>query len=397
MPSDEVALPPAATNLFGRIIRNPVPHGRPPRERECAEMLCALLQNTTALRDAVLDALAELVVESPDWPSLTLELSTEGAVTGGKRDDLRIEARDEDGRRVLLWSVEVKVAAGFHVSADLDDPDQDVHQLVHYDRWLCSQSDVQHRAGFVLGVRDMTSQLDGVREQLDLDWPCMTWWTLRGVVEDVLGQGDLPVVDAFLGEHFAGFVRQHLSGGEHMEDTDISFDDIALLRAIAVLGEGLNTKVDALVEPIGGILERQGLGVGEAKPQPKILGSHFRSVVWRYLVEGENNPYIMAGVVTERGVDLALWIECSRSSPHKAAVSSVCQEVLPELQALNKRWTIDPTSARWDLELRRPLRSILDAADQRMAVLGFAEAAIRDLVAVRLQERLAEALGRSAP
>lgn len=48
-----VELPVSSESLLGRIIRNPVPAGRPPRERECIEMLAGALSLAPRARDAL--------------------------------------------------------------------------------------------------------------------------------------------------------------------------------------------------------------------------------------------------------------------------------------------------------------------------------------------------------
>ena len=57
----ELGLPEVDDNLFQRIIRNPRIDASNPRERECTEMLCAVLLNTTVLRLHLLRWMADLI------------------------------------------------------------------------------------------------------------------------------------------------------------------------------------------------------------------------------------------------------------------------------------------------------------------------------------------------
>ena len=94
-----------------------------PRERECTEMLCAVLRNTSVLRLSLLRWMADLIgVKIKRFDDLQFSIETEGAI-GSKRDDLRIEGwleSDDDRTLSLLWTIEVKVGASFHESTPLD-------------------------------------------------------------------------------------------------------------------------------------------------------------------------------------------------------------------------------------------------------------------------------------
>src|SRR5687768_14948505 len=57
----ELGLPPKSTNLFQRLIRNPHAESDQAKERECAEMLCVVLQQAPKLRLHLLQAMAGLV------------------------------------------------------------------------------------------------------------------------------------------------------------------------------------------------------------------------------------------------------------------------------------------------------------------------------------------------
>src|SRR5690606_34210363 len=105
----DLELPPVSTNVFQRLIRNPHPDSSLAKERECAEMLCALFQNAPAVRIELLTWMAGRAdLPALDWEELSLSFETEQPI-GPKRDDLRITGWDGAYKQRLLWTVEVKV------------------------------------------------------------------------------------------------------------------------------------------------------------------------------------------------------------------------------------------------------------------------------------------------
>jgi hypothetical protein len=120
----------------------------------------------------------------PGWidaDGLRFGIQTEGAVPGGKRDDLRIEGVGEDDEPKLLISVEVKVGSGFHwgraVGDDGEIEEELAHQVVYYDAWLASQPH-QRRSGLVLAPTDRTERLPA---GLHSSWTCITWGELARI------------------------------------------------------------------------------------------------------------------------------------------------------------------------------------------------------------------------
>src|SRR4051794_39306963 len=108
VPTTAIDLPDAQQNLFGRIIRDPCRAARLPKERECTEMLAALLLNAPVTRGFILRFLAdEAQIELPELQHAEIMVSTEQSIRG-KRDDLRIEGWSEERgtqRRLFLWTV----------------------------------------------------------------------------------------------------------------------------------------------------------------------------------------------------------------------------------------------------------------------------------------------------
>ena len=200
----------------------------------------------------------------------------------GQRDDLRIEgfAPESDGdgpRRVVLWTVEVKVQAYFHASTDQtggppagnsDETDDDetpmVNQLVNYDAWLEGQV-ADHKAGFVLAIPDHAGDLP---EGLTQKWACTTWTRLGNTVRQALEGNALPESEAEWAKHLLGFIRTHLWSASEMADTQLTLDHVAFLRANWFLGAETERIVDDLVASLEPVLAESGLGLGQA-PTPE--------------------------------------------------------------------------------------------------------------------------------
>ena len=80
-------------------------------------MLCSALLDAPALRDGILRFLASLTDTPLPPEGLRWQIDTELPI-GGKRDDLRIEGftGEDPQSRLVLWTMEIKVGAGFHKS-----------------------------------------------------------------------------------------------------------------------------------------------------------------------------------------------------------------------------------------------------------------------------------------
>lgn len=351
-------------------------------------MLAAVVSLAPRVRDALVDWwLGDGVVWEGEEEELLLEIETEGAVPGGKRDDLRIEARGEDDEPRLLITVEVKVGAGFHrspavpVEGVLDDvlegEEELRHQILHYDRWLASEAHPIRR-GIVVAPTDRT---EGLPPGLRASWRCVTWGELGRRVADLVLAEELAPTERFLARHLLGFIQDHL-GDITVERDELAFDDVALLRAVARMGKDLARRVDRLVEPMADLFEEVGVGVGETKRQSNLLTGYMRSILWRHLYSGDTSLSVSAGIVTEGGVDAVVWVESSSKHPEKGKIQKVVQEHLPSLEAADPRWRIPEEgswSAWWDLEIRYPLEHLLASEDQVEALQVFVRSALEQV------------------
>ena len=389
--SPEVAadldLPPPKENLFQRLIRNPHPNSDTPKERECTEMLAAVLLNTSDLRTDLLSWMGSLVGLDEDyWASddYTLQIRTEQSI-GSKRDDLRIEAwRLQDDEEILevLWTVEVKVGASIHLSSyqDLEedseeDATEEVSQLINYDLWLQQQAarnPSAHVAGFVLALGDMGAHLP---PDLSSEWACITWTQIGQLLEELLRDDLLPEKDAFLGRHMVGFVRKHLWRDVEMSDPRIEFDDIALIKAFASIGMDCGRKVNDLVAPLESILREMIDGVDSVTHQKGLFRATGYSAVYASLPDSQQ-PYICAGI---NAATICVWIEVSPNNQSRPGCVAAVEAAFPSLAQRNGGWVVDTDDTYNLLSLSEPLHGILTVADQSAAIQKMVRKAFEDL------------------
>jgi len=327
--------------------------------------------------------LSKAALEPLDWSGLAIEVATEQAMEGGKRDDLRIEAVTEDrGTPILLMTVEVKVGAQIHESGAVSyvpvesESKRTVNQLINYDAWLTRQPHPT-KIGFIVSRRDKEGQLP---ENLTQIWRSITWGEVASSLAALLRQSVLlNNVERFLARHFIGFVIDQL-GGIDMQDTGITFDDVAFLRALSFLGGNLNQKIDSLVAPLKTLYEEEEIGKGKTVHQKKVLEGLCRSVVYRELWDStQNSPHLFAGVVTRKGAALAVWVETSPRHERKQGIRTTVEAHLGPLRAHQAEWTMDPDSEWWDLGIRMPLHELLSDEDQAGRAIDFVRNAFRAL------------------
>jgi hypothetical protein len=255
-------------------------------------------------------------------------------------------------------------------------------QITEYDRRL-SQQDVEKRAGFVLSMRDMaTSMPDG----LQASWSCLTWTQLGRVIEPLLVDDTLSATEAFLARHLLGFIRKHLwEATMDTQDTDtrLDFDDIALIRAFNLIGKQTTHRVDSLVAPLAQVMAAADLAAGSPAIGGKILQGGNRKVVSQSLLDPTNQkpPYLCAGLTSERGLHVTVWLETSPKYAQKQALHHMLKGRLHMLQQRNSAWRVVPLDEMhyWDLELTAPVESLLVAEDQGAWMKDFVVKALDDL------------------
>ncbi len=403
------ALPADSDNLFQRIIRNPHIESAKPRERECTEMLCAVLLNTRELRLHLLRWLADLAGHSiPDLGNLDFAIDTEQPI-GSKRDDLRIEglrSKDEEQERVFLWTIEVKVGADFHDSSPLDLPeseddellDEELHeedakedeelvsQLINYDDWLVPQP-AQHRAGFVLAIQNKTAKLPA---NLVCDWKCFTWSDLGLQVKAALDEKNIPADESLLARHMLGFIREHLWSATEMAKEELTFDDIALVRAFHLIGSDCDNKINRLVALLEDVLKQSGVGVGEINHQKKLFSDNDWSLVHRRLFNSQY-PELFMGILDG---DISLTLETPPKNPNKVGILKAIESFLSKLQQRNRDWSTYTVEQEpyWDLRLKVPLTMLLNVPDQDAAFKEFFVKALDDFKSVGAAEAIKKAL-----
>lgn len=399
-----LGLPPLTTNLFQRLIRSPRIESQYAKERECTEMLCALLLNAPMLRWCLFGWMADQIgLPTETLDALTFEIETEQPI-GNKRDDLRIVGRSIDTTDLhpaLIWTVEVKVGAWFHASGQqyddaaaempVDDDCLPVNQLLNYDHWLSKQS-AEHRAGFVLAITEHTGDLP---ESLICSWACLTWTGLGEQIAAALRVGELSASEQLPARHALGFIRANLWRTSEMADTRLDYNDISLIRAYAAIAEECEEKVDRLVGSLAEVLENSGIGKGKISETSSLFSSGC-TTVYREL---NRDCFIIAGIGADltTGEDyIAVWIETPPKHPNKAAIQTIISIASPKMRDRNPRWRhMLPTDERSvggvvDMELTQPLASLLVADDQVAAAQAFIRTALDDLKVAGLADSFAK-------
>ena len=373
-------LPDPPSNLFTRLIRNPVSASSSPRERPCAEMLASLLINCPACRLAICEWLSTRCGQHPSVSKISRwEIDTEQAI-GAKRDDLRIRGWINDGASELaelLWTIEIKVGADFHSSSPNNSgggvEDDVVNQIVNYDKWLVSQS-ARVKSGFVLALTNIANEMPS---RLTSTWSCLTWTELGSVLKEILDLNELPPEDSFLCRHVLGFIVAHLWRSAEMPDARIEFEDVALLRAMANMKQDCDKKVRQLIEPLGGLFESVGIGKGPWKRRNALFGEWGICSAYRsFTPNPEEWPKVEVGIESD---SIGVWIESAPKYSRKDAIRSLQKA----LAARNPGWKV-PDSSWWDLYIGMPLTQLLAAEDQSKFMQEFVTAALKDLMAVNI-------------
>ena len=385
-------LPAPGDNVFLRLIRNPQPAGRPPKERECAEMLAAVMRNAPVIAHALTGGwLAHAGLEVPNWDDVVVRIETEQPIQG-KRDDLRITVRSRAGKPVALITVEVKVGSGLHMSSAIDElVDEEragtsISQLENYDAWL-AEHPAKTKLGVVLAMTSHAPAIAGLG--LGQPWVSTTWAELARSVHHVVNHPKIPPTARLLGRHLVGFVHHAL--GAHM-DPEINFDDMALLRAFSAIGRDTAAKTHGLVADLQVLLEEDNFGVGTIQHQQMLYRRHYRSTLWRRIGDPDNPkvPLIGTGVLLRPELAFWVWIETPPNSPFKDDARKIVRERLDALKRLDPRWRLDDG---WvDLRWTQPLTELL-RVDQATYMRGIVKSSLAALRQTGVYDAL-EQLGR---
>jgi hypothetical protein len=386
-------------NIFERIIRDPTALHRPMRETLCTEMLCCLLLNAPVLRKQLLSWFAhETQVPADALLDLNWEIDTEQAI-GRKRDDLRISGylrSDQHDLLRVLWTVEVKVAASFHSSTpDWDQSDdcsitqphgdgdassttEVVNQLFNYDAWLAKQS-TEYCAGIVVTISPVELPV-GLRST----WINLTWSSISDRMKQSLSAHETPPEERLLVTHVFDFIRKYLADPNKME---LTFDDVALLRAFDQYGLESKQKVARLVTSCLERLRQLPLSLEWAFQDHTFLLSR-RCCQWAYLTP-KKGICLFVGIWA---AEVCVWIETQPSrAALKSKVRSQCRELLSALRERRTEWQVVEEKLDWyDAYYSIPMTCLLTANDQPTLFTDMVLNAVNDMLETGLISKLME-------
>lgn len=359
-------------------------------------MLCSMFQHCPVLRRRCLQWMAargNAAVPEPgdemDWT-----FKTEFSVASGRLDlliDATPEEADAPGTNPssgLTWIVEVKVQSSFHQAPAVEqqtargergagEDKQFVNQIDNYDWWL-SRQEARHRAGFVLGVADLSADLP---TSLDNPWTCVRWAGLGRCLEEACSEGSLSDAESFMARQMAGFIRLNLWSESTMNDEELTFDDVALVRAMSLHGQGCRDKVKELVSVACDSLEETDLGVEPPRCQRNLRISSPK--LWARLELVDSGDVRIQGGVHFADFVLAVWAK-PNSSLYQG-VHDIVNSKFDELEQQDERWRrFEDTESEWasewrPAEIRMPLTDLLAADDQEGAVREFVETGLHHL------------------
>ncbi|MDC0275425.1 hypothetical protein OAL00_00660 [Verrucomicrobiales bacterium] len=414
---DTVNLPIPANNIFQRIIRRPNPSIGRPKERECAEMLCSLLLNSTEARETIIFWLAEIAGTSSDFldsDNTTIRIDTEKPI-GTKRDDLRIEISDDTGNLICLWTIEIKSGASFHYSSrqilsngDSEDeidavPEDDdtelesdqVNQIINYDNWLAEQSRLNEDAdirGFVLAVDNVSLNMP---EGLTSPWDCITWTQLGLCIGRLItSSAELKETDQFLCRHVLGFIRENLWRKKQMENNNrIEIDDISLMKAMGALGADFDAKICGLLKSYKPLFEK----FCDADMPPQFKKKYFetpaRVIFFSKISDQVPDSYLVFGIFAgTEGVVLELQLQSWPKKPARQPIENVIAESIGELRELNSNWERKTVEEWAILTINTPLHRLLNEKDQLAYAYSYMEQAVSNLNGLQIKERIKEAM-----
>lgn len=175
-----------------------------------------------------------------------------------------------------------------------------------------------------------------------------------------------------------------------MDEPDLNFDDVAIIRAFLAVGRDCEEKVNRLVETLSSLIKEHEVGDGSITHTKSLFKAFERSVVYRNLFASSLSMYptLMAGI---DGTDMAIWLDTAPGNANKTKIKAVLESLLPNLQTRNPDWRV--LDKGWpDIELRKPLITLLDAQNQPAQFVEFFEGALNDLKETHVVEMLSQAL-----
>ena len=374
------------------------------RERQCAEMLRSVLVACPILARCVFTWLAQRAgVSGIPVDQLQWNMETEQSI-GSKRDDLRIEAwttSEEAPRRIVLWTIEIKVAAPLHESSlqewdpELQTTSHDdlefVSQLKNYDNWLNDDQSqkADHKAGFVLALRDMSADLP---EGLVQPWHCVTWTALAVEMDQVLDSDDLPEMERPFAEHMLGFIHHRLWDSTDMMNSRLELDDVALLRALAAIGPSCSKKLKSLVSQFEQLIRETDVDFVDILLSSSKFFDRTQGIEYGVRARCSNGDLggvtVSAYVVTDNvRVSISTY---PRRCEANSLVRKIVNQCKDQLLERNPNWVIvDLDDSEYMIaEISKPLVSVLAQEDWQAPLLDFVKSAMEDLRITGILESL---------
>jgi len=381
-------VPSPSNNLFLRTIRKTV---NVPKERECTELLCAIMRNSATVRNKIIGFLLEYI-ESPklNLSEYKFTIDTENQVAG-KLDDLRITGESSsEPRNNILLIIEIKVQSGWSYSYPLDKalpPDKKIHQLVNYDYWLNNQGEFVVKGGLVISKKDLSKTLPA---GLSCRWECLTWTNLALFIAKIIREEKLEDWESFLLRHYLGFLQVHLVEEKYMIKPVTNFD-LTLHEAFknhhSESESLISTLIESAEDAFSDLLESD-----EIMHQRMLFHTHYRDVIgFNFQFDGEaTSTYVFAGLVLKNEPVIAFWVETDPNAYYKDSFNDILEEKLSELSSVDKRWVPVENQRRgyWDIQIRVPSREILEQKNQSEWFSRLVDSGVRSLLHIDIREIL---------
>ena len=395
---DRLSLPDEKDNLFICTICDPTKTDRVGREESCTASLRNLLVHSPVFEKTFLKWLRQLSKQTQiKINNLRWTYHLERAITGGKRIDLAIEGRTESNDELkVLWILEIKAQARhFHESGDIslegEEDTVDVSQINNYDHWL-NQQEAKYKHGFAISCDSLKKELP---DNLNNSWHCTTWTKVGEQISTLLeANSELSEKGEFLLEHFLGFIIKYLWRASEMEEQNLEFNDIALMKAFSEIGKQCQNKLDVIVKGFERIFEEENVGYGEVNKWGQFFKTPNETLFTRYRrlnSKGKAWVWLYTGIYNSTvSVFIASNIE---PQEQKKKVTSVLKEQYDELKhrtQLGGYWDRGPGgyNVQRDLTYSVPLENILASPNQGDCIIEVVRFAIRHLKTFGIIEQL---------